>query len=959
MNACIATLLVLAAQPLNVAILHVDGLTQDGPSFIDGNYTPVDVDSIARLDPDTLLVLPQPQSFPAVGISFIEAFIGKGGHLLAVGGPPFQTLVYQRSDGAWVDLEDLLAEVKPEHPLVDWDAVNAAPPRRGSGRSPAKATYTPLPNGYTADLDMPEAASWEVREIPVQTPPPPGDDVLRLRVSGQAPPKTLLVEVRETDGSRWMTKVALTSEPREVGIHRNAFAFWHDGSPPNRGFKGDMPDFSKLAALQVGFAASHQRLDAGHYTYTIEGVATGRCGAEVVMANPPRLEGLSPSYKLFSATAARTQWLGPFAGHLLDVPAAIVSPIARPMHDGAERDYVWQPHAKAFKDTGQWIATPLSTTWHNSGATWSFLGWQPKPDELAAIVTRLASVLADGKPDLPAPALEDDPSQGPTVSVADGRFMLDGKPWFANGINFWPLYVSGMEPPEYYSHWLNSSDYIPELVEQDLAILEAVGVNLVSIQYERVEEVPQLHDLLARCGRHGIKVNIFLRGAHPIHPDASDDLSQRPYLELMRAANLRGNPHVFAYDLAWEPRLGLFDERQRLDPLFEAWVKTQYESIEHAEEVWQCPANRSDGKLTGPTNDQLRIDGPHRVMVAAYRRFADDLISRRYGEVVRLAREIDDTHLFGARTGYGGTGTRGVVAIMPFQLTSGAAHLDFLSPEGYGYGPDNIADAALVTAYARWAGNGKPVFWAEFGYSVLGGGSEALQTQAELYGAFADMIARSDADGWAGWWYPGGRRVDERSDFGIVAPDSVPRPATQHLHALADRAAALSGYVTSGQLLSVQRDGSSNGLTGVIERNSDTFSKFYREGNIPSIVTPGTGTTSLICPYTGIGGVPYEAPGPPEYLNAELWVEHTEGGTIRVHVLNTGEAQWVPDDCVLVLEGRTEPQLVSIPAPIDRFQQFDHEISAPLPDRVFMQSKRFGAFGKRAVPGGNGPQNVE
>ena len=83
--------------------------------------------------------------------------------------------------------------------------------------------------------------------------------------------------------------------------------------------------------------------------------------------------------------------------------------------------------------------------------------------------------------------------------------MLDGQPWFAHGINFWPLYVMGLEKGDFFTHWLEPEYYIPELVEQDLALLEDMGVNLVSVQYRRTDQAPALRDFLARCHDHGIR----------------------------------------------------------------------------------------------------------------------------------------------------------------------------------------------------------------------------------------------------------------------------------------------------------------------------------------------------------------------------------------------------------------------------------------------------------------------
>ena len=70
-------------------------------------------------------------------------------------------------------------------------------------------------------------------------------------------------------------------------------------------------------------------------------------------------------------------------------------------------------------------------------------------------------------------------------------------------------------------------------------------------------------------------------------------------------------------------------------------------------------------------------DDSERVFVAAYRHFADDLISFGYGRVAAFIRdELGDGALLGVRTGYGGTGQPWIVPAMAFDLLSGAAHLD-------------------------------------------------------------------------------------------------------------------------------------------------------------------------------------------------------------------------------------------------------------------------------------------
>jgi hypothetical protein len=57
--------------------------------------------------------------------------------------------------------------------------------------------------------------------------------------------------------------------------------------------------------------------------------------------------------------------------------------------------------------------------------------------------------------------------------------------------------------------------------------------------------------------------------------------------------------------------------------------------------------------------------------------------------------------------------------------------------------------------------------------------AEKLAFQGRYFEDFYRMLTESGADGVFFWWYPGGFRLGENSDFGIVNPDGTGRPATQ------------------------------------------------------------------------------------------------------------------------------------------------------------------------------------
>lgn len=933
-----------AAEPLRIAVLDVAPFPAAAEEIVQSaGGRLVGLDALEALGPESLLVLPECRRFPAKGIAPIVAFLGRKGHLLAVGGPAFETMLYE-ANGQWGTEAEVLGGVPPRHQIIDWSTIDPAKVVRGTNQPKAPSTLTTLDDGIRVEVTLIDPIGWDTYTFPVSSAPPADDNVLRFRGAALGRAKAVTIEVRERDGSRWLAVAPLDPEEREIGIHNNSFVYWRDSMSAGRGGEGDRVRFENVEAIVAGFALTHQTLATGPHGFTIRQVATGHLDETFVAPEVPKLEGLCPSYKTFAASQREWKALGPLSDLALTPPASYHSPVARAMHLSPDRDYTWQPLVKAYNTEGAWCATPIATTWRRDGATWTYCGFTPEPTQLAALASRIAAFLARG-PELPTSPglLLSDDEQGECIEVTGGDFTLHGQRWFAHGINFWPLYVSGMEPQGYFSHWLHPAYYIPELIDQDLATLESLGVNMVSIQYGNANEAPQLRDFLTRCGRHGIKANIWLSGAHPLDPAGDDNLSKRPFLGLLGAANLRGNPHVFAYDLAWEPAMGRYDSRIKYDHLFEAWLLEQYGSVERAEQVWKCPANRRNGTVTGPLDDDLLTPSEKDLMVAAYRRFADDLISRRYREVIRLVRSVDDTHLVGARTGYGGTGSLWAVPAYQFQVTSGAAHLDFISPEGYGYSSANDTDAVFVGQYARWAGNGKPVFWAEFGLTVWSGGNPALERQGAMYETFADIVRRGRANGWAGWWFPGGYRVDEGSDYGIVAPDRTLRPSALVLKRTAEE--FKNGWADGlSKSIIVTPEKAPQGLAAIIAEHSKHFADACASGDAPAIRTAGTGTSSTDCPYTGVGGIPYTAPGPIEFLNAELTLESRNGASV-VRVLNTGEAA-LGEDCVLVFTAPKGEAATPLPVKVERYEAVEVPVTMDRPFRARLRAARFGDFGE-------------
>lgn len=501
----------------------------------------------------------------------------------------------------------------------------------------------------------------------------------------------------------------------------------------------------------------------------------------------------------------------------------------------------------------------------------------------------------------------------PPVRVQDGQFTIEGRPVFLNGINYWPRSSAALERGDYHLGWLNPWAYDPEIVERDLQVMQNLSINLVSIQYMNPEYGASLVDFVERCWRHGMYLNIFVQGAHPLGPNL-------PFVRsLIENGQLAGKPQVFAYDLAWEPNLGHYNNRRSVDSRWEAWILEQYGSIQRAESDWGFQVPRTpEGTVTGPSDDQLMEDGPWRAMVAAFRRAMDDIISRGYGEVSRFIRQMDPDTLIGVRTGYGGTGQSWVVPRFPFDVASGAAWHDFTSPEAYGVGgdPDNFLAAGFTTEYCRLVGGGKPVFWSEYGLSVWPKNydPEVLEANAQYYrNMYTHLFAASHTNAAAAWWFPAGFRVDENSDYGLVGQDGHPRPAALVMRDYAPKVQAALPLPAPAEEVLIDRDLHVSGYAGVWAAARQQYLTAAKSGKRLVPVTAGTGTTSQNTPAVAVGGAEWKGDNPPQFLNGEIHSIHYRDArgrwlpaenltvrlspgmplVVRLGLTNTAEARWL------------------------------------------------------------------
>jgi hypothetical protein len=528
------------------------------------------------------------------------------------------------------------------------------------------------------------------------------------------------------------------------------------------------------------------------------------------------------------------------------------------------------------------------------------------------------------------------------VKVSDGHFMLDGRPWRPHGVNYMASSGVGIADYPFFRYWLSAKSYDPVVVQRDLDHIKDIGFDAVSVfLFNRDTEAQNLLDFLRRAERLQLKVNLFLDPSSPKNYDFT------PIRKMIEQYRLAENDTVFAYDIDWEPIWGTHEDRMRWDRDWENWVIERYGSVANAERDWGFTAPRDkDGRLTNPLGDQIDNDGDWRAMVAAYRRFLDTFVYKRYSAAARLIKGADPNHLVSFRMSDGGSPTFKSGGRMVYDFPYLGAALDFLSPEGYGRigSWDRTKPGWFEREYARWAAPGKPMIWAEVGASGwdpyrMTCPTKRLDYQADTAREFYKMMIASGADGVFWWFYPGGFQWQEGSDCGIINPDGSDRPITKVIR---DYAPVFRDF-RSNQIpkqpvdwITIDRDKHPDGLFGVYEEVQQKFWKLIDAGRAPGLRTDGTGTTSANCPLIAVGNTPCNGSNPPKYLDGAFdsveilakdgkWTAVESGDTVeidsgkpvlaRVSLTNLGEAKWTTEGVGAVSVIAMRPEIVKTPMP--------------------------------------------
>ncbi len=501
------------------------------------------------------------------------------------------------------------------------------------------------------------------------------------------------------------------------------------------------------------------------------------------------------------------------------------------------------------------------------------------------------------------------------IYTENNTFMRDGKILNLFGVNYMPSYGIAEPNGSLFEYYVSAESYDPTVVYNDLRRIKDLGMNAVSVfvYYDTIRNSNNILHLINLCDELGLYVDLSIRpNAYPMNFNADE---VKTLIEKCRFPEI---DNIVAYDIAWEPLIGAYDKlRVNWNSAWTDWIKGQYGSVDAAVAAWKCGDVKRDGAGNIIVDDNM-LDGKagakYDLLVAAYRRFADDYVASVFAEKTEFIRELDPNHLVSFRMTNAGSAVSAEWSGYDYQ--SLASSLDFMSPEAYALRSSSESCLQLIfaSAYARYTKPGAPVALKEYGKHVWTGSNFTdntlyLKEQADYYRFVLDKAYSGYVSALYCWFFPGGFRVGENSDYGIFNADGSDRPVTGLLREYGQKFLSQGGFDGDKTVITIERADYPAGITGMFNKIKDQLDTAVNAGKQVILVDDNgrEGVCADEVDDIAVGGYSLATGerAPLAYVNGQVMRADLEGGvrvysgdklpaggTLVLKVKNTGHSTW-------------------------------------------------------------------
>lgn len=486
------------------------------------------------------------------------------------------------------------------------------------------------------------------------------------------------------------------------------------------------------------------------------------------------------------------------------------------------------------------------------------------------------------------------------IKPNENEVYIDNKPVRFFGVNYMPSSSAGIEDFEQLEHYVSGFAYDPDIIETDLKRIKDIGMNSVSIfmHYNPSINSYNILHLISLCQKHGLYVDLSIRpNANPF------EFNEQEVKEMITKYRFNENDTIVAYDIAWERYVGTYKEcygnfngRKSFDEKWREFLINRYGSFNKAQEIFECELPKNEqGEVIGVSDDMLREDGKHNVMVAVFRHFIDEQVALAHINATQFIKSIDNNHMISARTGDASTIPLVDPGIYGYDYKALSSSLNFMSPESYALSDNysSMRQGIFTNIYSRYGNKDNVIQWKEFGKSIWIGSNFidnkiSYNFQADYYRNFFDMLITGHTSGLYAWWWVGGYRVGENSDFGIVNPDGSDRPVTKVFREYSDKFLNAPALRKPEKQIYIDRDLHSDGLLSMYQTIERDLFGTIESGLMVELIDGGFNKSSADVDLIEVGNTPANGTIP-KYLNGLIVDMYISGNDFKLSKINNGD----------------------------------------------------------------------